>query len=477
MSKYAPTIGLEIHAELNTKTKMFCDCLNDREETRPNFNVCPICLAHPGTLPTINQKAVELVVKLGMALGAHIPEFSKFDRKNYFYPDLPKGYQLSQYDEPLVKGGELSGVKLTRVHLEEDAGKLIHDDKGEGTLVDYNRGGRALMELVTEPDIHSADDALKFARELQLILRYLNVSDADMERGLMRFDANISISTDPKRLGTKVEVKNLNSFRSLKDAIAYELARQEGLLESNEKIIQETRGWDDVKQRTASQRSKEEAHDYRYMPEPDLPPLNFTKGQLEIWKAELPELPADRRARFAKEFKLTPAQVEILVEDKDLGEYYEETISELSEDVKASVNVRDLAYNYLTSDLLGLVRASGQNIKKTNITPAKFADLLELIIKGELSSRSAKDILSEMFATSKDAHEIMQEKNLAQISGEGELGKIVSEIISANPGPVNDFKKGKIVALEALIGRAMGKLKGRGNPEVLRQLFLKELSK
>lgn len=476
MSKYVPTIGLEIHAELNTKTKMFCDCLNDREETRPNFNVCPVCLAHPGTLPTINEKAVELVVKLGMALGSYTPELSKFDRKNYFYPDLPKGYQLSQYDEPLVKGGELSGVKLTRIHLEEDAGKLIHDDQGGGTLVDYNRAGRALMELVTEPDIHSAEDALKFAKELQLILKYLGVSDADMERGLMRFDANISVSADPKKLGTKVEVKNLNSFRSLKEAIGVELKRQEEILESGGRIEQETRGWDDLKKTTYSQRSKEQAHDYRYMPEPDLPPLTFTKDQLEIWKRQLPELPSARRERFIKEFKLKTEQSSALVEEKDLGEYYEQVISEAGAD-EPGLDIKEISYNYLTSDFLGLVRANNIDINKCPVTAENFADLMVLIAKGELSSRSAKDILAEMFATGGDPKNIMQSKNLAQISDESELGKMVAEIIAANPGPVNDFKKGKIVALEALIGRAMGKLKGRGNPEVLRQIFLRELQK
>lgn len=471
MSKYIPTIGLEIHAELSTKTKMFCDCLNDPDEERPNYNVCPVCLAHPGVLPTINEEAVKSVIKLGLALGAKIPEFSKFDRKNYFYPDLPKGYQLSQYDEPLVLGGKLTGVKITRVHLEEDTGRLMHD--GESSLVDYNRAGRPLMELVTEPDIHSADEALTFAKELQLVLRYLNISRADMEHGEMRVEANISVSTDPNKLGTKVEVKNLNSFKAVKDAIAYELKRHEEVLEGGGKIIQETRGWDDAKQQTYSQRTKEDAHDYRYLPEPDLPPITITQKKLEEWSMELPELPWARRERFVKEFGLKSEQAEILITDKDLASFYEEVVSEFEEEKGKADPV--LAYNYLTSDLLGLVRASGQTIRGMKVDPENFADLLVLIQKGELSSRSAKDILVKMFETGGDPREIMKTENMGQISNEDELKKMVYEIIEANPVVVADYKKGKLPALEALIGRAMGKLKGRGNPEVLRRLFNEEL--
>ncbi len=477
MSKYTPTIGLEIHAELNTKTKMFCDCLNDEEETKPNTNVCPVCLAHPGVLPTINHAAVRSVIKLGLALGATIPEFSKFDRKNYFYPDLPKGYQLSQYDEPLVLGGNLTGIKITRVHLEEDTGRLVHD--GGHSLIDYNRAGRPLMELVTEPDIHSAEEALTFAKELQLVLRYLNISYADMEHGQMRVEANISISDTPGKLGTKVEVKNLNSFRAVRDAIAYELKRHEEVLEGRgetAKIIQETRGWDDVKQQTYSQRTKEDAHDYRYLPEPDLPPLIITREELAKLKAELPELPWARRDRFMKEFGLKQEQAENLVLDKDLATFYEETVSEFQEELGKDVDTA-LVYNYLTSDLSGLLGASGQSLKQTKVDPENFADLLVLIKQGELSSRSAKDILVKMFETGGDPREIMKTENLGQISDEGELNRMVAEIIEGNPAVVADYKKGKMPALEALIGRAMGKLKGRGNPEVLRRLFLEELAK
>lgn len=476
MSKYTPTIGLEIHAELNTRTKMFCDCLNDPEETRPNFNVCPVCLAHPGVLPTINQAAVKSVIKLGLALGARIPEFSKFDRKNYFYPDLPKGYQLSQYEEPFVLGGKLAGINITRVHLEEDTGRLQHD--GGHSLIDYNRAGRPLMELVTEPDIHSADEALIFAKELQLLLRYLNISSADMEKGHMRVEANISIS-DTNKLGTKVEVKNLNSFKAVKDAIAYELKRHEEVLLGGGKIIQETRGWDDIRGTTYTQRAKEEAHDYRYLPEPDLPPVITTAEELEKIRKELPELPSARRERFMREFGLKSDQADILTQDKTLAAFFEATVSEFQEEMNSRGAKADtvLAYNYLTSDLLGLAKSGGIGIAEAKVDSENFADLLVLIQTGEISSRTAKDILLKMFEVGGDPREIMKTENLGQISDEGELKKMVHEIIEANPNVVADYRKGKMPALEALIGRAMGKLKGRGNPEVLRRLFSEELSK
>lgn len=480
MSKYIPTIGLEVHAELKTKTKMFCDCLNDTKETRANFNVCPICLAHPGALPTINHEAVRAVVRLGIALKGKTPPLSKFDRKNYFYPDLPKGYQLSQYDLPFVLGGELTGVKITRVHLEEDTGRLDHATDGS-TLVDYNRAGRALMELVTEPVIKTADEALVFAKELQLILKYLDISDADMEHGLMRVEANVSVSTDPNKLGTKVEVKNINSFRAVRDTIAYEIKRQEEVLESGGKVVQETRGWDDVKQITYSQRLKEQAHDYRYLPEPDLPPIKISKEELNELRVSLPELPEQKRVRFMREFGLSRAQVNVLVDDRWLAAYYEQVMSELLREVRGAGVAKDvklsiLALNYLTSDLMGVMASSGVGLREIKITAENFAELIGLVAQGQLSSRSAKDILGMMFKTGGDPHEFMKSGNMAQVSDEGELKKTVLEIIEKNPGIVADYKKGKAPAIEALIGRAMGALKGRGNPEVLRRLFLENIS-
>ena len=321
---YTPTIGLEIHAELKTRTKMFCDSKNDPDETRPNVNVCPICMGHPGTLPVINKEAVRSVIRVGYAVGGKIADYSEFDRKNYFYPDIPKGYQISQYKFPLVSGGNLGDVELTRVHLEEDTASSGHDE-GDYSLVDFNRAGVPLMELVTEPVIHSAEEAGNFARELQLLLRYLGVSDANMEKGEMRVEANISVSDDPKKFGTKVEVKNLNSFKAVEKAIEYEVKRHIEALEKGEKIIQETRGWDEDKGKTFSQRQKEDSHDYRYFPDPGLPKLKiseieeFSEKNIE---ASLPELPWAKRARYAKDFGLKDADIQIYVSNPEAREIF-----------------------------------------------------------------------------------------------------------------------------------------------------------
>jgi len=482
---YQPTIGLEIHVELKTKTKMFCGCLNDPGERHPNINVCPICLAHPGVLPTINKKAVEAVLKLGLALNSKIPETSKFDRKNYFYPDLPKGYQISQYDKPLTIGGELNGIGITRIHLEEDAGRLVHSPDGKSSLVDFNRAGLPLMELVTEPDIKSGKQAVDFSQELQLILRYLDVSDADMEKGQMRVEVNISISdkrqeTSDKKLGTKVEIKNLNSFRSVGEAIDYEIKRQTEVLEKGELVKQETRGWDDVNKKTVSQRSKEEAHDYRYFPEPDLPPMDLTPPaggfDLESLKIEIPELPAQKRERFKKEYSLEPQQTEVLIDNRYLAEYFEESVSELAEEVGDKNRNIQLLFNYLSSDIKGLMNEQKISIKELNITPENFADLIVLIAKGEISSRSAKDIIKEMFLTGLDPRQIIEQKGLKQVSDEDSLKQIVEQIIKENPKAIDDYKKGKENALQFLIGQAMAKLKGRGNPENLKSIFKNLLS-
>jgi aspartyl-tRNA(Asn)/glutamyl-tRNA(Gln) amidotransferase subunit B len=359
MNEYKPTIGLEVHAELKTRTKMFCDSLNDSDEEHPNVNVCPVCMGHPGTLPTINKAAVEHVIKIGIALEGRPNPQTRFDRKNYFYPDLPKAYQISQSGQPLVVGGMLKNVKINHIHLEEDAGKLVHDDAkgsgdgpGAGTLVDYNRASVPLMELVTEPDLHTAEDAVAFMRELQLIMRYLKISDADLERGQMRADANISMSPDDT-LGTRAEVKNLNSFNSVFQAINYEIKRQTEILEKGEKVRQETRGWDEAKQKTVSQRSKEEAQDYRYFPEPDLPPFETSVFALDALKDSIPELPAQKRVRFHNEYGLDEKAADALVGELETANYFEEAVSEFHEDFpKGNISI---IYNYLTSDLRGLM--------------------------------------------------------------------------------------------------------------------------
>ena len=489
---YQPTIGLEIHIELKTKTKMFCGCLNDPDEKHPNLNICPICLAHPGTLPTINKKAVEAVLKLGLTLNSKIPEISKFDRKNYFYPDLPKGYQISQYDKPLVVGGKLNGVKITRIHLEEDTGRLTHNDynddndndknshshrqKSSYSLVDFNRAGIPLMELVTEPDIESGKEAVAFAKELQLILRYLEISDADMEKGQMRVEVNISLreNTDKHglengltRMGTKVEIKNLNSFKAVEESIDYEIKRQSEILEKGEMVKQETRGWDDIKKRTVPQRTKEEAHDYRYFPEPDLPPLDLTKFNLEELKISVPELPVQKRARFEKEYGLLANQTEILIEDRGLAQYFEESASELR--TKLPIPDYQLLLNYFSSDMRGLMNEQKITVKELNITPENFADLIVLLSKGEISSRLAKDILKEMFLTGLDPKQIIQQKGLTQISDDAIIERIIEEITRENPKAVEDYKKGQKNALQFLIGQAMKKLKGRADPKILKE--------
>ncbi len=477
---YKPTLGLEVHVELKTKSKMFCSCPNDSDERHPNIHICPTCTAHPGTLPTINEEAVKMVLKLGLALNSQISKTSKFDRKNYFYPDLPKGYQVSQYDKPLVLGGELNRVRITRIHLEEDTGRLVHSPNGKSSLVDFNRAGIPLMELVTEPDIKSGEEAVKFAKELQLILRYLDISDADMEKGQMRVEANISLSDKRqeirnKKLGTKVEIKNLNSFRAVQEAIDCETKRQSEILEKGETVKQETRGWDDIEKKTISQRFKEEAHDYRYFPEPDLPPLDLTKFNLEELKISIPELPAQKRSRFAMEYGLLENQTEILVEGRAFAQYFEDSISELLSEIgerDKDKNIQ-LLFNYLSSDIRGLMNEQKITIKDLNITPENFADLVVLISKGEISSRMAKDILKEMVLIGLDPRQIIQEKGLKQVSDEGVLNQIVEQVIEENPKAVKDYKKGKENALQFLIGQAMAKLKGRGNPEILKSVFRK----
>jgi len=469
--KYYPTIGLEVHAELKTRTKMFCDSLNDPDEKHPNVNVCPVCLGHPGTLPVANKKAVESVIKIGLALGGMPNTECRFDRKNYFYPDLPKAYQISQSGKPIISGGILRNVKINHIHLEEDAGKLVHDDASGGTLVDFNRASVPLMELVTEPDIHTAEEAVAFMKDLQLILRYLDVSDADLERGQMRADANISVSATDK-LGTRAEVKNLNSFRSVFQAINYEIKRQTEILEKGETVYQETRGWDEAKQKTTSQRSKEEAQDYRYFPEPDLPPFTTDIFDIEKLRDELPELPAPRVARFQKEYALESAQAELLVGEPALAEFFEDAVSELRADApNASAST---LYNYLTSDLRGLMNEAGISFGYIKIKPEHLAHLASLVDGGKIMSRQAKDMLAKMFDTGLDPEDIMKSENIG-ISDEGEIEAVVLAVIAENKAAVDDYKKGKTASLQFLIGKAMGILNGRARPDMLKEIFEKNL--
>jgi len=474
---YIPTIGLEIHMIVKTKTKMFCACHNSFEEGNPNTNVCPICLGHPGTLPVANEEAVRAAVTLGLALNGTIATKSHFDRKSYFYPDLPKGYQISQYDEPFVSKGVLNGIRITRAHLEEDAGRLLHDIAGKkdnATYVDYNRAGSPLLELVTEPDVKNAEEAVSFAKELQRIVRYLGISDADMEKGQMRVEANISISKKTGELGTKVEVKNINSFRAVHDAIEFELVRQEEVLESGGKVIQETRGWNDVKKITESQRSKESAHDYRYFPEPDLAPIDLTSWDIEEMKRELPELPEARRVRFIAQYGISRELAEALIEQKTWADYFENSASELRTEEKMA-NISLLA-NYLMSDLKGILNTKGVDITEMKITPENFADLVRLVDEGKLSSRLAKDMLLKMFETGEDPEVLMREGGIRVIGGADELMPIVQEVVSKNPKAVEDYKNGKMNSVQFLVGQGMARTKGQASPDVLRTLFEKKLS-
>ena len=651
-NEYKPTIGLEIHAELKTKTKMFCNSKNDPEEKRPNVNVCSVCMAHPGTLPVINKEAIKNVLKVGVALNGKIADFTEFDRKNYFYPDIPKGYQISQYKHPLVVGGELAGVKITRIHLEEDTAKSVHD-RGDFSLIDFNRAGVPLMELVTEPVITSGEQAVKFAKELQLILRYLNVSDADMEKGQMRVEANISVApksqidaddktqiyadnkmqidaddktqmnadkeggllyedltykirgivfsiynqlgsghkesvyqnaleeefrkndisyqrekniaviydnkkigsyqpdfvvgekiileikalpfigkiekkqmehylkgskyklgllinfgADPihiKRiiydsirgnphvnpresilndiseklhvnpresiLGTKVEIKNLNSFKSVGKAIDYEIKRQEEVLNRGEEIKQETRGWDENKQITFSQREKESSHDYRYFPEPDLPKLKLgeiKEFSVENLKKEMTELPWEKRERYKKSYEIKDEDIEFYIANKKYADFFEEVADELKE----KKELIKIASNYITSDIAGM--DNGADKFGWKLEPKNFAKLVRMIDNGQLSSRAAKDILVIMYDEGGDPEIVVQERGISQISDENKLKDVVKDIINENKSVADDYKRGKESSLQYLIGQGMKITKGSANPKILEKL-LKEI--
>ena len=513
---YKPTIGLEIHAELNTQSKMFCGCKNDPDEKRPNVNICEICTAQPGTLPVANEEAIKKVIKTGLALNCTIAQDSKFDRKNYFYPDLPKGYQISQYDKPLASNGSLkfqveSGkfkvVRITRIHLEEDTGSLVHPEGADYSLVNLNRAGVPLMELVTEPDITSGKEAKQFAEELQLIFRYLGVSDADMEKGLMRVEVNISLSKGPssssgqvklgtkveisaeggsasggknKILGTKVEIKNLNSFKVVQKAIDFEIERQREVLESGEKVVQETRGWHDKKEITFSQREKESAHDYRYFPEPDLPPLHFTKEYIQSVKTGIPELPEQKRKRFLKEYGLDNSQVEMFVIHKDFSEYFEKVVSELDEwmDQKNDRELQDaikLAANYLLTDVQGILGGKPFVETEFKVTPENFAEFIKMISKGEISSKIAKMLLVNMVQTGTDPSTLVDENNWKQMQDDGKLEKFIKEVISKNEKAVADYKSGNQNSLQFLAGQVMKETRGTANPQKVQELLKKSL--
>lgn len=468
---YRATIGLEIHAELATQTKMFCACKNDPEESRPNANVCPVCMAHPGTLPVANREAVRQVLRVGSALGSTLADFTEFDRKSYFYPDIPKGYQISQYEHPLVAGGSLAGVAITRVHLEEDTARSSHTASEGVSLVDFNRAGVPLMELVTEPVIHDAETAGAFARELQLLLRTLGASHANLEKGEMRVEANISISKD-ENFGTKVEVKNLNSFRSVERAIAYEIERQAKVLDEGGSVLQETRGWDEGGQKTFSQRLKEGSADYRYFPEPDLPKLilsEIPEFTPEAIAASLPELPWERRARYAA-LGLKEADAVFLASTPARGAFFDGVSALLENDAALIVS----AANYLISDVAGWY-AKNEKEEYEGLAPEHYAALIRLTAKGDLSSRGAKDVLAIMLEEGGEPGAIAKEKGLVQVSDEGALRAAVQAVIKEHEGVAAEYRAGKEASLQFLVGMSMKAMKGAGNPAVLKALLIEEL--
>ncbi|MRG27293.1 MULTISPECIES: Asp-tRNA(Asn)/Glu-tRNA(Gln) amidotransferase subunit GatB [Laceyella] len=475
MSKYETVIGLEVHVELSTKTKIFCGCSTEFGAP-PNSHTCPVCLGHPGVLPVLNKEAVNFAIKAAMALNCEIAEYSKFDRKNYFYPDSPKAYQISQYDQPIGQNGwieiEVDGEKkrigITRLHLEEDAGKLNHLEEGEGSLVDFNRVGVPLIEIVSEPDLRSPAEARAYLEKLKQIIQYTGVSDVKMEEGSLRCDANISLRpVGQKEFGTKTEMKNLNSFRNVERALEYEQGRQAEMLDRGEKITQQTLRWLENENRTKLMRSKEEAHDYRYFPEPDLVRLHISEAWKEAIRRELPELPDARKERYMTEFQLSDYDATILTNTKAVADYYEQVVA-------ANVDPK-LASNWVITDLLGYLNAEGKEITDIVMTPAHLAGMIQLIQKGTISTKIAKKVFKEMLATGKEPNVIVEEKGLVQISDEGQLREEVTKVLAANQESVEDLKNGKDRALGFLVGQVMKATKGKANPQLVNKLIKEEI--
>ena len=482
--EYETIIGLEVHSQLLTKSKMFCGCGADYSSTVPNTHVCPVCLGMPGVLPVINKKALEYGVMTALALNCSIPERSKFDRKNYPYPDLMKGYQISQYDAPVGIGGwidiEVDGVKkragITRVHLEEDTAKLTHRTGQRGgsySLIDVNRAGTPLMEIVGEPDLRSPEEARQYLIRLRAILQFLGVSSGNMEEGSFRCDANISIREVGAPLSTKVEVKNMNSFKAVFRALEYEEKRQRDAAESGERIVQETRGWVDDKGITVSQRSKEFAHDYRYFPEPDLPPVVFSRKWIEDIKASLPELPESKKERFISEYGLSSYDASLLIASKAVSYFFEKSVA-LSDKNRRVARAKTVS-NWLNGEFLRLLNAGNIDIESSKVTPEHLVELLDLVDNGTLNGPAAKTVFEEMFNNGNRAGDIVAAKGLAQISDTREIESIVDRVIADNPQPVADFKQGKAQAQTFLVGQVMKATKGRANPALVNKLLRERL--
>ena len=481
-TKYEAIIGLETHCQLNTKSKIFCNCSTEFDSP-PNTNVCPICLGYPGVLPVLNQSVFAAAVKLGLAIGGEIAPYSKFDRKQYFYPDLPKNYQISQFDLPIVEHGSLEielvdkktkaisrkTIGITRLHMEEDAGKLVHagSDRLAGSthsLVDFNRTGIPLLEIVSEPDLRSGQEAAEYAQALRRLVRYLGISNGNMQEGSLRCDVNISVRPEgQEKFGTKVEIKNMNSFSAIQKAIDHEIERQIDALENDEKILQETRLWEENGQRTISMRSKEGSSDYRYFPEPDLPPLEVTTEQLTAWKSELPELPAQKRLRYEEEFDLGAYDARVLVEDRSVTEYFETV-------VRAGANPK-LAANWVTQDIAAYLNNNKLAINEIALKPEKLAELINLIEKGTISGSIGKKLLPELLEKGGSPQKLVDKQGLTQISDPGELEKIIDQIIADHPSEVEKFRSGKTKLRGFFVGQVMKATSGRADPKLTNQLI------
>ncbi|MDP2912121.1 MAG: Asp-tRNA(Asn)/Glu-tRNA(Gln) amidotransferase subunit GatB [Candidatus Omnitrophota bacterium] len=470
---YEIVIGLEVHLQLNTKSKVFCGCSTDFG-SEPNTQTCPVCLGFPGSLPVLNRKALELGAKVAIALNCEIAKKIRFDRKNYFYPDLPKDYQITQFSQPLAQHGRLSIftgetekiIQIRRVHLEEDTGKLFHQK--DFSLIDFNRSGIPLLEIVTEPDMNSPEEAYLYLTALKSVLEYLDVSDCNMEEGSLRCDANISLrKKGDATLGTKTEIKNMNSFKGVKAALEYEAKRQMDSLEDGRRIVQETRLYNVEKGVTEPMRSKEEAHDYRYFPEPDLVPFDFEKSLLETIEKDMPELPEPKKNRFVKDYKLSDYDAAIMASDKNLAAYFEKCAVSYE-------NPKTIA-NWLMGDIYAHIKEKGVSIKDLNLKPENLSSMLKMIDSGVITGKIAKTLLIEIIQTGKDPEKLVKEKGLEQISDAGSLEKAISEVIGENQKTVNDFKSGKDNAIMSLMGKVMQKTKGRANPNKVNEMLREKL--
>ncbi|QSQ17968.1 Asp-tRNA(Asn)/Glu-tRNA(Gln) amidotransferase subunit GatB [Myxococcus landrumensis] len=475
VSDFQPVIGLEVHAQLLTKSKIFCGC-STAFGAEPNRNTCPVCLGMPGVLPVLNARVVEFAIRTGLALECVVNSRSVWSRKNYFYPDLPKGYQITQFDLPVCEHGRLvidtpSGekvIRVRRIHMEEDAGKSVHDAGGGQSLVDLNRAGVPLLEIVSEPDLRDADEAVEYLKALRDILVYLGVNDGNLEEGSFRCDANVSVMPKGSNTyGQRCELKNINSFRFVKQAIEYEISRQVDVIESGGKVSQETRLWDVNKGVTRSMRSKEEAHDYRYFPEPDLPPLLIAKERIEAVRHELPELPRAKLQRFVSQYGLPAYDARILTSERPLADFFEACAQRYPDAKKLS--------NWFLGELLRLLKESGTQVSEVRFTPTQLGELLGLVDQGTVSANAGKDVLAEMFRTGRAPSDIVAEKGLAQVSDTGAIEAVVDDILAKNMGEVEKYRAGKKQVFGFFVGQVMRAMKGKGNPALVNELLKKKL--